>query len=147
MFQVSVISTLLVQVMIVLGLSRLMGALAQKVRQPKVVGEMIAGIMLGPSLFGWLAPDLAASIFPPASIGLLNVLAQIGVIFFLFLIGLELDPKLIKNRGHAAVVISHVSIIAPFILGAALALFCTPVFLMTRRPCGLPPSRCLWARR
>ena len=124
--QVSVVSTLLVQVMLVLGLSRLMGSVATRLRQPKVVGEMIAGIMLGPSLFGWLAPGFAAAIFPPSSIALLNVLAQIGVIFFLFLIGLELSPKLIRDRGHAAIVISHVSIIAPFLLGAALALFLYP---------------------
>ena len=124
--QVSVVSTLLVQVMLVLGLSRLMGSVATRLRQPKVVGEMIAGIMLGPSLFGWLAPGLAATVFPPSSIGLLNVLAQIGVIFFLFLIGLELSPKMIRDRGHAAIVISHVSIIAPFLLGAALALFLYP---------------------
>ncbi len=114
---------LIVQVGLILGLSRGLGMLASRMRQPQVVGEMLAGIMLGPSLFGWLFPVASATIFPPATISYLNVLSQIGVIYFLFLVGLELDPKLIRNRGHAAVVISHVSIVAPFLLGATLTLF------------------------
>jgi Kef-type K+ transport system membrane component KefB/nucleotide-binding universal stress UspA family protein len=113
---------LLVQVAIILALSRVIGALFRRMNQPQVVGEMLAGIMLGPSLFGWLAPMASAAIFPPGSIVYLNVLSQVGVIFFLFLVGLELDPKLIRNRGHTAVVISHVSIVAPFLLGTALTL-------------------------
>src|SRR6478735_11946689 len=124
---------LLLQVGLVLAVSRLVGQVFAKLHQPQVVGEMAAGIMLGPSLFGWLAKsahaagwvsfDVSAAVFPPASIPYLGVLSQVGVIFFLFLVGLELDPKLIRNRGHAAVVISHVSIVAPFLLGAALALY------------------------
>jgi Kef-type K+ transport system membrane component KefB/nucleotide-binding universal stress UspA family protein len=114
---------LLVQVALILALSRLIGLLFQRLNQPQVVGEMLAGIMLGPSLFGWLAPHASAAVFPPSSIAYLNVLSQVGVIFFLFLVGLELDPKLIKNRGHSAVVISHVSIVAPFLLGTVLTLF------------------------
>src|SRR5205809_791112 len=127
---------LLLQIAIVLVLSRLMGWLFNRMRQPQVVGEMVAGIMLGPSLLAWIAPSLWTHIFRPDLIAgsdihvdptqYLAMLSQIGVIFFLFLIGLELDPKLIRNRGHAAVVISHVSIIAPFLLGAVLALFLFP---------------------
>jgi Kef-type K+ transport system membrane component KefB len=124
---------LLLQIALILALSRAMGWLFNRFHQPQVVGEMVAGIMLGPSLFAWLAPSLWAHIFRPDLVpgsGIaadptqyLAMLSQIGVIFFLFLIGLELDPKLIQNRGHAAVVISHVSIIAPFLLGAIAALF------------------------
>ena len=117
---------LLTQVTLVLLASRAVGWLFARFQQPQVMGEMIAGILLGPSLFGWLAPQVHAAIFPPATIPLLNVLSQVGVIFFLFLIGLELDPNLLRNRGHAAVVISHVSIIAPFLLGAALTLYLYP---------------------
>ena len=113
---------LLVQVGLVLGVSRGVGLAVGRLGQPQVVGEMLAGIMLGPSLFGWLAHDTWAAVFPPASVVYLNALSQVGVIFFLFLVGLELDPKLIRNRGQAAVVISHVSIVAPFLLGAALTL-------------------------
>src|SRR5687767_12047943 len=127
---------LLIQIGLVLGLSRLLGALCARLHQPQVIGEMAAGIMLGPSLLGlvsawliqrgWLEMDLYAAIFPQASISYLGVLSQVGVILFLFLIGLELDPKLLRNRGHAAVVISHVSIVAPFVLGAALTLYLYP---------------------
>ena len=127
---------LLAQIGLILLLSRVMGWVFSKLQQPQVMGEMVAGIMLGPSLFGLLAPDVQSALFPPQSVPYLNVLSQVGVIFFLFLIGLELDPKLLSNRGHAAVVISHVSIIAPFLLGAALALF-----LYTRLFNDLPTMR------
>ncbi len=124
----SPIALILVQVTLVLMVSRLMGILFARLHQPQVVGEMIAGIMLGPSLFGLLFPATFAAVFPkdPAAMAGVNILAQVGVIFFMFLIGLELDPKLIRNRGHAAVVISHVSIIAPFLLGASLTLLLYP---------------------
>jgi Kef-type K+ transport system membrane component KefB/nucleotide-binding universal stress UspA family protein len=117
---------LVVQVGLILALSRLMGVAFVRFRQPQVMGEMIAGIMLGPSLFGWLMPHAFAEVFPSNSIQYLNALSQVGVIFFLFLIGLELDPKLIKSRGHAAVVISHASIMAPFLMGAIITLILFP---------------------
>src|SRR5687768_12864606 len=123
----NIILILLAQVGLIIALSRVMGSLFNRLHQPQVMGEMVAGIMLGPSLFGLLFPDASAALFPPETVRYLNVLSQVGVIFFLFLIGLELDPKLIRNRGHAAVVISHVSIIAPFLLGAALALYLYPL--------------------
>jgi len=104
---------------------------------------MLAGIMLGPSLFGWVArmaqshgwvsTNLSAVVFPAASIQALGVLSQIGVIFFLFLVGLELDPKLVRNSGKAAVIISNVSIVVPFTLGAGLTLaFYTRLFPETK---------------
>lgn len=125
---------LLVQVGLILALSRVMGALCSRFHQPQVVGEMMAGIMLGPSVLGimsaWLVSrggwNLSATLFPAASIPYLGILSQIGVVFFLFLVGLELDPKLLKRRGHAALVISHVSIVAPLLLGAALAIYLYP---------------------
>jgi Kef-type K+ transport system membrane component KefB len=120
------ILTLLLQVVVILAISRIMGLIFRLIHQPHVMGEMVAGIMLGPSLFGMLFPQAAAVVFPVESIAYLSVLSQLGVIFFLFLIGLELDPKLLKNRGHTAVVISHVSIVAPFLLGAGLALYLYP---------------------
>src|SRR5207247_118704 len=122
----SPILTLLLQIALILALSRIMGLVFRFLHQPQVMGEMVAGIMLGPSLFGLIFPSLAQTIFPPQSVQLLNVLSQIGVIFFLFLVGLELDPTLLKDRGHVAVVISHVSIVAPFLLGAALAMYLYP---------------------
>ena len=117
---------LFVQICVIVALSRVVGWLFLRIGQPKVVGEMVAGIMLGPSLLGWLAPSFAAGLFPSASMPYLGFLSQLGVICFLFLVGLELNPKLLRDRGHAAVMISHMSIIAPFLLGAALTLYLFP---------------------
>ncbi|HEX8914878.1 MAG TPA: cation:proton antiporter, partial [Humisphaera sp.] len=127
---------LLLAVAVILAVSRLTGYLAARVNQPQVVGEMIAGIALGPSLLGLISDWLVArgtlsfrlsdALFPKESVLSLGLLAQLGVIFFLFLVGLELDPKLLRNKGHAAVVISHASIVAPFLLGCGLALFLYP---------------------
>jgi Kef-type K+ transport system membrane component KefB len=112
---------LVIQTGLILGLSRVMGYIFVRVRQPQVMGEMIAGIMLGPSLFGWLTPGLFAQTFPSDSVQYLNALSQVGIIFFLFLVGLELDPQLLRNRGRSALVISQSSIITPMILGGILA--------------------------
>jgi Kef-type K+ transport system membrane component KefB/nucleotide-binding universal stress UspA family protein len=130
------IPILLVQIALVLGLSRLLGWLCNRWHQPQVVGEMGAGIMLGPSLLGlisayaqhhgWLSFDFSHRLFPPESISYLGVLSQVGVIFFLFLVGLELDPKLLRNRGRAAVVISHVSIGTAMLAGSTVALLLYP---------------------
>lgn len=117
---------LLAQIAGVLFAARIFGRLATLVGQPQVVGEMLAGIVLGPSLLGQLAPGLSLALFPPESLGFLGTLSQIGLLFFMFLVGLELDPKLLRGQGHAAVVTSHASIIAPFALGAGLALLLYP---------------------
>jgi Kef-type K+ transport system membrane component KefB len=103
-----------------------MGKLFRRIHQPQVIGEMVAGIMLGPSLLGWLAPGLFAQLFPPESLEYLNVLSQIGLILFMFLVGLELDPLLLRGHRHTAIIISQTSIIAPFTLGAILAFYLYP---------------------
>jgi Kef-type K+ transport system membrane component KefB len=84
----------LIEVLIVIGLSRLMGLGCRFINQPLVIGEIIAGIMLGPSLFGLIAPDLAANLFPAETLPFLDVLSQAGLIFFMFLIGLDAKGKL-----------------------------------------------------
>lgn len=101
-------------------------ALFQKIHQPQVMGEMVAGILLGPSLLGWLAPGASAALFPPASLGYLNALSQVGLVVFMFVVGLALDPSDLKGYGHAAVLTSHVSIVAPFCLGGLTALYLYP---------------------
>jgi len=118
--------TLLLQIAVILAVARAVGWIFRRFHQPQVVGEMAAGILLGPSLFGWVAPDLSAALFPPESLEYLNVLSQVGLLFFMFLVGLEFDPRMLRGRGRAAIVISHVSIVVPFGLGAALALFLYP---------------------
>lgn len=79
--------TLVLQIAVVLVACRVAGTLFQKIRQPRVVGEMFAGVMLGPSLLGSVAPHISAYLFPPASLGFLNALSQFGVVIFMFLVG------------------------------------------------------------
>jgi Kef-type K+ transport system membrane component KefB len=123
----STIVLVLFQVLLVIGLSRLVGLGFRALRQPLVIGEIVAGIMLGPSLFGAVAPEWSAALFPPDTIPFLNVLSQVGLIFFMFLIGLELNPKYLRGQLENAILISHVSILAPFSLGTLLALLLYPL--------------------
>jgi len=119
------LARLLLQIVIVIVAARLFGAVARWLGQPSVIGEMAAGIALGPSLFGAVSPDLFARLFPPASFGVLQLLSQIGVILFMFVVGLDFNWRHVRQRAHAAVVVSNVSILFPFLLGvlAALALY------------------------
>jgi Kef-type K+ transport system membrane component KefB/nucleotide-binding universal stress UspA family protein len=117
---------LIAQAIIVVALSRAVGVAARRIRQPMVVAEIVAGIMLGPSVLGWLAPGVSAALFPRESLAALQLLSQIGLILFMFLVGLEFDTGLLRGRGRASVVISHTSIIVPFGLGALIALYLYP---------------------
>jgi Kef-type K+ transport system membrane component KefB len=112
---------------VVIVATRLMGSLFKRLAQPPVAGEIIAGVLLGPSLLGLWFPSIVHGLFKPAVTDSLNLLAQLGLILFMFLIGLELDHKLLKGAGHTAVIISHASIVVPFSCGAALALFLYPL--------------------
>jgi len=118
--------TLVLQIAVVLAVCRIAGSLFRKIQQPRVVGEMFAGILLGPSLLGWLAPSFSAFVFPQSSLGFLNALSQVGVVIFMFLVGLGINPRELKSQGHAAVLTSHVSITAPFVLASFLALYLYP---------------------
>ncbi|MEH1805494.1 cation:proton antiporter [Nostoc sp.] len=122
-----IVILVLVEVLIVIGLSRLVGLAFRSIKQPLVIGEIVAGIMLGPSLFGLVAPHLAVSLFPPETFPFLNVLSQVGLIFFMFLIGLELNPKYLSGQLEVAVLTSHVSILVPFSLGTLLAVILYPL--------------------
>src|SRR5207244_7550651 len=113
---------LLLAALVVIIVSRAVGGLFRRINQPQVVGEIAAGILLGPSVLGAAWPEATSYLFSPQGLPFLNVLAQVGLIFFMFLIGLELDTRLIRGRGHAAALVSHVSIIFPFLLGCGLAL-------------------------
>ncbi len=94
--------------------------------QPPVIGEVVGGILLGPSLLGQIWPEAAGFILPPSVALYLAVISQIGVILYMFLVGLELNLAVLRNKVHTTVAISHASIIVPFLLGAALALFLYP---------------------
>ena len=111
---------------VVIFTARTIGALFKRFAQPPVVGEILAGILLGPSLLGRVAPHIGEMVLPQTVAPFLQVIAQVGVILYMFLVGLELDPGLLRQRGHATIAISHASIIAPFLLGAGLALYAYP---------------------
>lgn len=116
------LAVLLLQVIVIVAFARGVGVLFGRLGQPAVVGEMLAGILLGPSLFGWLFPDVQAWIFPADSLGALRMLSQVGVILFMFVVGVDLDVAHLREKADAAVLVSHVSIICPFLLGSAAAL-------------------------
>ena len=117
------LAILLLQIISIILVARFFGWIFRKIGQPSVIGEMVAGIVLGPSLVGLYFPEFFDSLFPSASLGNLKFLSQIGLIFFMFVIGMELDLKALRNKANDAVVISHASIIFPFTLGIGLAYF------------------------
>lgn len=117
------LAILLAQIIMIILVARLFGWVFKKIGQPSVIGEIIAGIALGPSLLGLYFPDFFHALFPPDSLENLKFLSQIGLILFMFVIGMELDIKVLKNRAKEAIVISHASIVIPFALGIGLAYF------------------------
>jgi Kef-type K+ transport system membrane component KefB len=120
------LTTLISQIAVIIVAARVVGILFRRIRQPQVMGEMVAGILLGPSLLGWVAPGAAATLFPPSSLVYLNALSQVGLIIFMFLVGLDLNPTELSRHKHSAVLVSHVSIVAPFFLATLLALYFYP---------------------
>jgi Kef-type K+ transport system membrane component KefB len=119
---------LLLALALVIATARSLGALCHWLQQPPVIGEMIAGILLGPSLLGQLAPNAYSYLLPQSIAPLLNAIAQFGVILYMFIVGLELNPSMLRGKGHAAVAISHASIVFPFLLGTGLSLILYPRF-------------------
>ncbi|MDB6066023.1 MAG: cation/H(+) antiporter [Pedosphaera sp.] len=117
------LSLLLVQLIAIVLLARIFGSLAVRMGQPAVIGEMIAGIALGPSLVGTLFPDAFKFLFPAGSLGALRMLSQVGVILFMYVVGMELDLNHLRSRAKTAVMVSHVSIVFPYFLGVVFSLF------------------------
>jgi Kef-type K+ transport system membrane component KefB len=117
------LALLLVQIITIIFAARVFGWICKKIGQPSVIGEMIAGIVLGPSLVGTYFPEYSGMLFPAASLGNLQFLSQIGLILFMYVVGMELDLNVLKNKAKDAVIISHASIIIPFALGLILAYF------------------------
>lgn len=117
------LAILLAQIITIILVARVFGWIFKKIGQPSVIGEIIAGIVLGPSLLGLYFPEFSSTLFPVESLGNLKFLSQIGLILFMFVIGMELDLKVLKNKANDAVVISHASIVIPFALGIGLSYF------------------------
>lgn len=117
------LSILILQILVIIIISRILAWLMSLIGQPTVIGEIVAGIMLGPSLLGMFFPEISAFIFPPDSLSNLQFLSQIGLILFMFIIGMELDMGIIKQRARAALFISNTSIVFPYLLGVGLAYY------------------------
>jgi len=125
---------LLVQLIVIVVAARLCGALAQKAGQTAVVGEMVAGVLLGPSFLGWLWPGALDFIFPAASLGTLRLLSQVGVCLFMFIVGMDLEVSHLKGQARTAVLVSQVGIVFPYLLGMTSALFLFPTFAAPNAP-------------
>ena len=119
----SALGHLLLQLLVIIVAARGIGHVFKRFGQPAVVGEMAAGIFLGPSLFGLLAPEAFAFVFPEGSLGTLKLLSQIGVCFFMFTVGMEVDLRHVRGKAEAAVAVSHASILFPYLLGVILAYY------------------------
>jgi len=113
--------SVLLALTVIMVTARIVGAIFSKLNQPAVIGEVVGGILLGPSLLGRVAPEAQAFLLPPSAAPMLNVIAQIGVILYMFLVGLELDLGLVKSSVRRTVGISIASIVVPFAIGSALA--------------------------
>jgi Kef-type K+ transport system membrane component KefB len=113
---------LLLQVTAILALARVLRWLFVPVGQPAVVGEMVAGLLVGPSFLGWLMPRFAAALFPPSSLESLNALSQVGLVLFMFIVGVRVGAPASGGKRRVAAVVSAASILVPFTLGVALSL-------------------------
>lgn len=122
------LSLLLAQIVLIILFARMVGWLCRRIGQPSVIGEIIAGIALGPSLIGSYFPEFSAFFFPAESLPNLNLLSQFGLILFMFVVGMELDLKTLNKKANDALIVSHTSIIFPFSLGVILSYFIYPEF-------------------
>lgn len=118
----SALSILLLQIIVIILVARVFASIFRRIGQPPVMGEMIAGIALGPSILGLLSPQASTFLFPQTSMSNLGVLSQLGVVLFMFIVGIELDLQHLREKASAAIMVSHASIVVPFLLGATLAL-------------------------
>jgi Kef-type K+ transport system membrane component KefB len=110
----------------VVVVGRLLGRAFAWIHQPPVIGEVLGGILIGPSLLGRVAPSVSSYILPASAAPVLGVIAQIGVVLYMFLVGVDLNIDRLRRRAHAIVATSHASIVAPFVLGSLLALYLYP---------------------
>lgn len=112
----------------VIVVARLTAMVLRRFGQPPVIGETLAGIMLGPSLLGRLSPTAAHYLFPPSTVPLIGIVSQIGIIIYMFLVGLRLEVGQLRTRATVSIAVSHASIVLPMVLGAGLALWLYPQF-------------------
>ncbi len=123
----------LFQIAVIVGSSWLFATVFRRFGQPRVVGEMAAGIALGPTLFGWVAPAAYQFVFPPASLGFLNALSQSGLVMFVFLVGVRVDFEELRAQSRVALTTSIVSVVVPLVMGLALAFWLYPAYATAKR--------------
>jgi Kef-type K+ transport system membrane component KefB len=124
----------LLALLVILVLARALAFLFARLKQPAVIGEIVAGIVIGPSILGSLMPRLAATLVPDDAVAPLGVIANIGVVLFMFLVGLELDTAVLRERARSSTVIASASVVIPFALGLILSLYLHPRYA----PHGVP---------
>ncbi|MBN2661068.1 MAG: cation:proton antiporter, partial [Tannerellaceae bacterium] len=124
----SPLGILLLQIITILITARAVGWLFQKIGQPTVIGEIVAGILLGPSVLGNLLPEVTSFLFRPESLANINILSQFGLILFMYAIGMELDLTEVKKKMRETFLISHASIVLPFFFGMLIAYFMYDVY-------------------
>jgi Kef-type K+ transport system membrane component KefB len=112
---------LLAQVIAIVVVARLVGLVARRINQPMVIAEMVAGILLGPSVLGWLWPEASTVLFPDASLELLQLVSNLGLIPFMFLVGLEFDARISRAHRRAGLLVSQATFVIPLALGILLA--------------------------
>lgn len=125
---------LLLQIIVILFFCRIFIGLFRLIRQPSVIGEVLAGIVLGPSILGHFFPQVAAFLFPPDSLGNITLLSQFGLILFMFVIGMELDIDQVRKKLKETILISHASTIFPFFLGMVIAYFIYDEYASNQTP-------------
>ncbi len=122
------LAKVLLAALVVVAVARVTGALALRIGQPRVVGEIVGGFLLGPTVLGALAPGVSAWLVPADALPALDAFAQLGLVLFMFLVGLELDTSLVRRQGHQAAVLSNVGMVVPFTFGVGIALALHPTF-------------------
>jgi Kef-type K+ transport system membrane component KefB len=122
------LAKLLLQFIVIILATRTAGSLFKRFGQPSVIGEIAAGIILGPSLLSWLWPDASSFLFQKSSLGNLQLFSQIGVCVFMFVVGLELDLTHVREKARAALIVSNAGIVVPFLLGVGSAFLLYPAF-------------------
>jgi len=124
---IDVLLHVLLALLVIIVVARILGLAFRRLRQPPVIGEVVAGILLGPSLLGSVAPAAYEFLLPSSIAPILQIIAQVGVILYMFLVGLEMNPAHLRSSPHTVLAISHASIVVPFVLGSLLALALYPV--------------------
>jgi Kef-type K+ transport system membrane component KefB len=132
--QLHTLQHVLLALAVVIAAARAVGYLFRRLGQPPVIGEVIAGILLGPSLLGHLWPEAAETVLPASIAPSVRVIAQIGIVLYMFLVGLDLNPAHLRRNPTAVILISNASIVLPFVLGAGLSLWLYPRFATSDVP-------------